>query len=104
MSAEPIPSPDRPEYLWVRPEERLARWGLRQHRQVTTDQLHAVGWGDSVIYDRVQQGRLHAVYAGVYSLGGPPRTDRERWMASVLTFGPGTRLSDSAAAELYGWL
>ena len=44
------------------------------------------------------------MFAEVYSLGGPPRTDREWWMASVLTFGPGTRVSDSAAAELYGWL
>lgn len=53
---------------------------------------------------RVQRGRLHPVIAEVYSLGGPPRIDREWWMASVLTFGRGTRLSDSAAVELYGWL
>jgi hypothetical protein len=52
----------------------------------------------------VRQGRLHPVFAEVYSLGGPPRTDREVWMAAVLTFGKGTRLSHSPAAELYGWL
>lgn len=104
MPAEPTPPPARPEPAWVRPEEQLARWGRQQHRQVTTQQLHAVGWCDSVIHDRVRQGRLHPVFAQVYSLGGPPQSDRERWMASALTFGRGTRLSDATAVELYGWL
>jgi hypothetical protein len=71
---------------------------------VTTAQLRAVGWDASLVHKRVRQGRLHPVFAEVYSLGGPPRTDRERWMASVLTFGAGTLLSHTAAAELYGWL
>lgn len=102
--AEPTRPSRRGKSGWVRPEERLARWGLTQHRQVTTAQLRAVGWSDPVIYARAAAGRLHPVFRGVYSLGGPPRTDREWWMASVLTFGPGTRLSDSAACELYGWL
>ncbi|MEA2126489.1 MAG: hypothetical protein QOI80_3271 [Solirubrobacteraceae bacterium] len=44
------------------------------------------------------------MFAEVYSLGGPARTDRELWMASVLTFGAGTLLAASPAAELYGWL
>lgn len=104
MAAEPIPTSRRGRSGWVRPEERLARWGLRQHRQVTTAQLHRVGWSDRVISARTASGRLHPVFAEVYSLGGPPRIDREWWMASVLTFGAATRLSDSAAAELYGWL
>ena len=71
---------------------------------MTTAQLQAAGWGSSVIGDRIRQGRLHPVFRGVYSLGGPPQTRKERWMAAVLTYGPGTRLSDSAAAELHGWL
>lgn len=104
MHARPIPSRTRSDPGWVRPDEQVARWGLHQHRQVTTAQLRAVGWDKHAVGFRVRAGRLHPVYEGVYSLGGPPRTDRERWMACVLTFGPGTRLSDSAAAELYGWL
>lgn len=88
----------------VRPEEQLARWGLVQHRLVTTEQLHRVGWSDQVIVARVRSGRLHPVFAEVYSLGGPVRTDRERWMASVLTFGSGTRVSDVTAADLHGWV
>lgn len=87
-----------------RPEETLAAWGLCQHRQVTTAQLRAVGWDSSLVTARVRQGRLHRTFAGVYSLGGPARTDRERWMAAVLTFGDGTLLAATPAAELYGWL
>jgi hypothetical protein len=47
---------------------------------------------------------LHPVFAQVYSLGGPPQRDHERWMAATLSFGKGTKLSHSAAAELYGLL
>lgn len=63
-----------------------------------------VGWDDDAVAYRVRAGRLHKVFAEVYSLGGPPQADREWWMASVLTYGKGTRLSDCAAVELYGWL
>jgi predicted transcriptional regulator of viral defense system len=100
MAAEPIERLNNSTSAWV----RLAQLGLRQHRQVTTEQLRQVGWeSDDIVY-RVRHGQLHAVFTGVFSLGGPPRTERERWMASVLTFGSGTRLSDSSAAELFGWL
>ena len=102
--AEPTQNSNNSQSGPVRPEHQLARWGLTQHRQVTTAQLHAVGLESNDIAYRVRTGRLHPVFAEVYSLGGPPRTDRERWMAAVLTFGDGTRLSDAAAAELYGWL
>lgn len=87
----------------VRPEEALAQTGLTQHRQVTTEQIRAAGWSDRVISDRVLKGRLHPVFCGVFSLGGPPRTPKEWWMAATLTFGPGTLLAATAAAELYGW-
>ena len=53
---------------------------------------------------RVQIGRLHPVFRGVYSLGGPPQTDNEIWMATTLTYGPGTKVSHSAAVDMYRWL
>lgn len=68
---------------------------------MTIEQLRAVGWSASVVSKRVTAGRLHPVFVGVYSLGGPPQHDREWWMAATLTYGAGTRLSHSAAAELY---
>ena len=79
-------------------------WGRWQHRQVTTAQLRAVGWDASVVYKRVRDGRLHPVFRGVYSLGGPPQSDKELIMASTLTYGPGARASHDAAVDLYGWL
>lgn len=100
MSAEPIRSRNSSDSGWV----RLSRWGLRQQRLVTTEQLRLAGFDRDDVHYRVRRGQLHAVFTGVFSLGGPPRTEREWWMASVLTFGRGTRLSDSSAAELYGWL
>lgn len=67
----------------LRPEEALARLGLRQHRQVTTKQLRAVGWDKDAVNHRVHAGRLHPVFSEVFSLGGPPRTDREDgWLPS----------------------
>jgi hypothetical protein len=71
---------------------------------VTTAQLRAAGIEGSAITYRIQVGRLHPVFDGVYSLGGPPQTDKELWMAATLTFGAGAKLAASAAAELYGWL
>lgn len=71
---------------------------------VTTAQLRAVGWDGSLVAKRVRQGRLHPVFAEVYSLGGPPQTDKELWTAATLTFGPGAQLAANAAVGLYGWL
>lgn len=88
----------------LRPEEQLAIWGQRQHRQVTTAQLRAVGWDKHAVGWRVDHSRLHPVFENVFSLGGPPQRDREWWMAATLTYGPGAKLSHSPAAELYGWL
>jgi hypothetical protein len=104
MDAEDAENFHSGRFLRLRPEEALAQRGLRQHRQVTVAQLAEVGWDSSVVAKRVEQGRLHRSFTRVYSLGGPARTDRERWMAAVLSFGAGTLLAASPAAELYGWL
>ena len=88
----------------VRPAAQLVEWGAKQHRLVTTTQLRAAGLDGSLVTKWVAQSRLHFVVAEVYSLAGPAQTRHEWWMASTLTFGEGTRLACSAAAELYGWL
>ena len=85
-------------------EEAIARAGRFQHRQVTRDQLHAAGLDDDAIQYRVDIRRLHPVFAEVFSLGGPPQTDKETWMAATLTFGPGAKLAANAAVDLYEWL
>ncbi len=71
---------------------------------MTIEQLRAVGWDKDAVARRVDAGRLHPVFARVFSLGGPPQDDRELWMAATLSYGAGTKLSHSPAAELYGWL
>ena len=63
-----------------------------------------MGWDDSRISKLVRRGRLHRTFSGVYSLGGPARPGRERWMAATLSFGPRSQLAASAAVDLYGWL
>jgi hypothetical protein len=85
-------------------EEAIVAAGRFQHRQVTREQLRAAGLDDDAIKYRAGIRRLHPVFAEVFSLGGPPVTDREIWMAATLTFGRGAQLAASAAVDLYGWL
>ncbi|MGH2981273.1 MAG: DUF559 domain-containing protein [Solirubrobacterales bacterium] len=67
-------------------------------------QLLALGLSAAAIEHRVAKGRLHQVIcgqavAGVYAVGRSEIDDPGRWMAAVLSCGPGAVLShDSAAA------
>ena len=78
---------------------RLARL---QHGVVTRAQLHEHGYGDSAIYHRVERGRLHRVYRGVFAIGSPHLSQRGRWNAAVLAAGAGALLSHGSAAQLWG--
>src|SRR4051812_29624666 len=50
---------------------------------------------------RLEDGRLHPVFAGVYAVGRPHLTRTGYLMAAVLACGPGAALSHFSAAELY---
>jgi very-short-patch-repair endonuclease len=78
-------------------------WDLarRQHGVVTRDQLVALGYGKEAILHRVRTGRLHPSWPGVYVVGRPEATREGRWMAAVLTCGPGAALSHTSAAGLW---
>jgi len=69
----------------------LARW-----------QVSAVGPDRTTLKSRLQSGRWHPVYRGVYATftGDPPR-ESALW-AAVLRAGPGAVLSHETAAELDG--
>jgi very-short-patch-repair endonuclease len=54
------------------------------------------------IRHRVATGRLHVVWREVYAVGRPALTAHGRWMAAVLTCGPGAVLSHAGAAALWG--
>jgi very-short-patch-repair endonuclease len=82
-------------------DRRLAELATRQHGVVSRGQLHALGLGRSAIDHRVAAGRLHPLYPGVYAVGHRAVARRGRWMAAVLSCGPGAVLSHQSAAALW---
>jgi very-short-patch-repair endonuclease len=85
--------------------QEMAReaWELakRQHWVVTRQQLLAIGYTGRAIEMRLEDGRLHRVFAGVYVTGRPHLTRDGYLMAAVLACGAGAALSHYSAAELY---
>ncbi len=73
-----------------------------QHGVVTRRQLLELGLHPQAIKHRVANGRLHGVHHGVYALGRPQLSTHGRWMAAVLSCGPGAVLSHLSAAALLG--
>jgi very-short-patch-repair endonuclease len=78
-------------------------WSLvrRQHGVVTREQLLAAGLSSKAIRHRLERGRLHTVWPGVYAAGRPELTRYGRWMAAVLSCGPEAVLSHQSAGELW---
>jgi len=68
---------------------------------VARRQLLALGYSTNAIEHRIANGRLHAVWRGVYAVGRPNLTSRGRWMAAVLSCGPAAVLSHDSAAALW---
>lgn len=83
-------------------ERKIAQLAAKQQRNVTRQQLLAMGVNPRAIDYRVRIGRLHLSYSGVYTLGYPPVTPLERAMAAVLACGPRAALSHGSAMALWG--
>jgi hypothetical protein len=79
-------------------------WSLvkRQHGVVTKRQLLELGYSLDAIRHRIETGRLHPTYRGVYAVGRPQLTEHGRWMAAVLGCGPEAVLSHESGAALLG--
>jgi very-short-patch-repair endonuclease len=60
-----------------------------------------LGYGASAIRRRLEAGRLHRVYRGVYAVGHRRLSLKGRWMAAVLACGPKAVLSHRAGAALW---
>ena len=60
-----------------------------------------MGLSRNAIARRVEQGRLHRLYRGVYAVGHRQGTAETRWMASVMACGPGSVLSHLDGAALW---
>ena len=87
----------RPQSL----ERRTWRIVERQHGVIARRQLLELGWSAAAVRHRLERGRLHAHWPGVYAVGRPDVTREGRWMAAVLACGPGAVLSDASAAALW---
>lgn len=83
-------------------DQRVAALARRRHGIVTRAELLAAGLTRDGISRRCRACRLHRVWAGVYFVGAAPLPPRARWLAAVLTCGPGAALSHQSAAALWG--
>ena len=81
---------------------QLADLARRQHGVVSREQLRELGFDDPAIWRRVQSGRLHRLYRGVYAVGHTILNRDGRWLAAVLACGDGAALSHRSAASLWG--
>jgi very-short-patch-repair endonuclease len=81
-------------------------WGLvrRQHGVIARGQLLALGVSADAITHRIDIGRLHPLWRGVYAMGRPEVSQRGRLMAAALCCGPTALLSHGSAAWLWGIL
>jgi very-short-patch-repair endonuclease len=79
-----------------------AAWALaaRQHWVITRAQLLRLGYSADAIKHRVNAGRLHPIWRGVYAVGRPRPGRHGLWMAAVLACGPQAFLSHASAAAL----
>jgi hypothetical protein len=74
----------------------------RQHGVVALSQLQSLGLGRSGVSRRTAAGRLYRIHRGVYAVGRPHLTERGRWMAAALAYGPRAVVSHRSAAALHG--
>jgi very-short-patch-repair endonuclease len=80
----------------------IARLAARQHGVVSVRQLIAAGLTHEAIRRRVEAGRLHRMYRGVYAVGHTRLSNEGRWKAAVLACGEGAVLSHRSAAANWG--
>ena len=77
----------------------IAKLADRQHGVVAVWQLLPLGVSRREIERRIESGRLHRVYRGVYAVGHPHLSREGQLMAAVLACGPQAVLSHWSAAE-----
>jgi hypothetical protein len=76
----------------------IAALAGEQHGVVTRTQLLDAGLSADDVDRRIRAGRFHRLHRGVYAVGHRTLTAEGRWIAAVLSAGPGAVLSDASAA------
>jgi predicted transcriptional regulator of viral defense system len=82
-------------------DARIGGLAEAQHGVVSRRQLLHLGLGRGAIEDRIARGQLRRVQWGVYAVGHRPMSRESRWMAAVLSAGPGAALSHRSAGSLW---
>jgi very-short-patch-repair endonuclease len=83
--------------------ERIAALAGRQHGVIARTQLTRLGLDRFALARRVAGGTLHPLHGGrVYAVGKNPLSVRGKYLASVMAYGSGAKLSHRAAADLWG--
>lgn len=86
-----------------RPDRLIGRLASGQHGLVSRRQLLTeLGISKDAVDKRVRRGLLRPVHRGVYAVGHDALTLSARWLAAVLSQGPGAVLSHASAAALWG--
>ena len=85
----------------VDPDRAIAEIAARQSGVVARRQLVAAGLSHRQIDRRVESGRLHVLFRGVYAVGHRVVGAAGRWWAAVLACGDGAVLSHFSAAHAW---
>jgi very-short-patch-repair endonuclease len=83
------------------PDARVARLAGRDHGVLTASELIGCGLTPTGIHRRLQAGRLHRLYRGVYAVGHAALSRAGRWLAAVKACGAAAVLSHQSAAVLW---
>jgi hypothetical protein len=83
-------------------DRRIANLAAAQHGVVSRGALLEAGISRNAILHRLENGRLHLLYRGVYAVGHRVLTPNGVRMAAVSAGGPGAVLSHRSAAALWG--
>src|SRR5215216_3525373 len=73
----------------------------RDHGVLATSELLACGLTRPGIQRRVESGRIHRLYQGVYAVGHATLSREGHWLAAVKAGGPEAALSHQSAAQLW---
>lgn len=81
---------------------RLVQLAAGQEDIVAAWQLLAAGWNRAMIDHRIRSDGWRLIHRGVYAAAQAPLSQRQRWIAAILS-APGTVLSHLSAAACWGF-